>query len=182
MSAVVLLLSGGLDSTTIAYLLKTGGRRFHALGVDYGQAHVAELDYARRTCAILDVPFHVATVDPIPGVGEANVYPARNGVLISLAAVRALQLGFTTLTIGCNADDEEDYVDCRAGYLNAWNDVLAFQGLRLEHPFSKMTKGQVVAFAEALNVPLDDTRSCYLGGDVACHQCAACRLRERSCA
>lgn len=147
---VVLLLSGGLDSTALAHQLVADGRAVHGLGVDYGQPDLADLAVAHHTARRLGFPFATTYTDTM---GEG--YPSRTGVLISLAAAHALTVGASAIAIGCHADDEG--VDSQLAYLEAWNPVLAFLGLRLEYPFGAFTKADVIALARSL-VDVEDIR------------------------
>lgn len=179
MSAAVLLMSGGLDSTTCLYLLRGEGVRVIALGINYGQAHAEELRNAERICATAGVPFHTKTLPPLsPIPGYANVYPGRNLILLAHAASHAATHDASNVVIGCNADDARDYEDCRPGFLNAARLVMP-STIGLRAPLLDLTKTGVVKLASSLDVPIEKTRSCY-GPGIPCGRCAACQLRNRS--
>jgi 7-cyano-7-deazaguanine synthase len=139
----VVLLSGGLDSTTVTAIAKQEGFSVHALSFDYGQNHRVELDAAKRIAESLKVERHViAKVDlrsfggsalttdqPIPknrtadaiGHGVPATYvPARNTVFLSLALAWAESLGATDIYIGVNALDYSGYPDCRPEFISAF--------------------------------------------------------------
>jgi len=152
MRRAVVLLSGGLDSATAAALVKAEGYEVHALAVDYGQRHKAELDAARTVAAALQLAsFRVVRVDlaalggsaltadlPVPkdradaeiGVGIPLTYvPARNTVLLGLGLAAADVLEAEAVVIGINALDCSGYPDCRPGFLEAMRRV-AREGTR----------------------------------------------------
>jgi 7-cyano-7-deazaguanine synthase len=139
----VVLLSGGMDSTTTAAVARRDGFDVHALSVRYGQRHVVELEAARRVAEWLGVRRHVVidldlrafggsalTADmPVPkdtpmaeiGIGIPATYvPARNTIFLSLALAWAETLGASDIFIGANALDYSGYPDCRPEYFEAW--------------------------------------------------------------
>ena len=139
----VVLLSGGLDSTTVAAIAQQQGFQVYALSFDYGQNHRVELDFARRVAERQNVARHaVVKVDlrsfggsaltsdlPVPkhrtaedmGHGVPVTYvPARNTVFLSLALAWAETLGATDIFIGVNALDYSGYPDCRPEFIAAF--------------------------------------------------------------
>lgn len=191
----VVLLSGGLDSA-VALAMQTG--EIHTLTVDYGQRHRREIRAAADISAYYYARHTVACVDPVLFGGsaltdtaiqlptepatqpDATYVPARNTVLLALAAAHAESIAARQIVIGCNADDAGGYPDCRRGYIEAFRDVLQ-QGT-LTHawvnaPLIGMTKADVITTAKRLGVPTELTWSCYAGGEQPCGRCGACQLR-----
>lgn len=142
----VVLFSGGLDSTTLLAESTAAGFRAHALTIDYGQRHRAELDAARRIADTMQVARHVVleldlrafggsalTSDlPVPkhdhaddiGAGIPVTYvPARNTIFLSLAMAWAETLGATDLFIGVNALDYSGYPDCRPEFMDSFRQM-----------------------------------------------------------
>ena len=142
----VILLSGGLDSTTTAAIARQQGFALHALSVDYGQRHRLELEAARRVAQAFEVVRHVVlTVDLTPLGGSAltdaidvpkdrpaeemahgipvTYVPARNTVLLSLALAYAETIGAADIFIGVNAVDYSGYPDCRPEYIAAFTQM-----------------------------------------------------------
>jgi 7-cyano-7-deazaguanine synthase len=142
-SKAVVLLSGGLDSTTVAAMAREQGFEVYALSFDYGQNHKIELESAKRIAAQLAVARHVIVkVDlrsfggsaltsdlPVPkhrtaeaiGHGIPTTYvPARNMVFLSLAMAWAETLGATDIFLGVNALDYSGYPDCRPEFIDAF--------------------------------------------------------------
>ena len=139
----VILLSGGLDSTTTAAIARQQGFALYALSVDYGQRHCFELDAARRVAEALGVERHVVlSVDLRQFGGSAltaaidvpkdrpaddmahgipiTYVPARNTVLLSLALAYAESIGAGDVFLGVNAIDYSGYPDCRPEYIAAF--------------------------------------------------------------
>ena len=174
----ILLLSGGLDSVTLLYWsLKPIDL---CLSVDYGQPHLSEIDAARRVCELRGMPHEIARVTfPTPlsaGLLGGNdrtpsesVVPGRNSAFVALAAMR----GARSVVLGCNADDQGAYVDCRASVLAA---VGRACGVNVELPFVGVRKREIVRIAKEMRVPSELSISCYRG--TGCGVCAACVLRD----
>jgi 7-cyano-7-deazaguanine synthase len=205
-SKAVVLLSGGLDSATVLAMARCDGFACHALSVDYGQRHRAELDAARRVAGALDVVEHkVVGLDlasiggsaltdpavPVPEAATAGIpvtyVPARNTVLLALALGWAEVLGAFDLFIGVNAVDYSGYPDCRPAFIEAFETLanLATKAgveggrFRVHAPLIHMSKAEIVRRGSALGLDYGLTVSCYQADDagLACGGCDACRLR-----
>jgi 7-cyano-7-deazaguanine synthase len=191
------LMSGGLDSTTLLYDLLHQGHKAHCLLYDYGQRHIKELTFAEATCAKLGVAYDKITLPPQlfersalttgsePLVGTPTVVPNRNMVLIAMAASYALSHGCTAVSCAVNGDDAEVYPDCRADFMKHLNFALRCchtRRMEVHLPYIVRTKAKVVDIAWRLNVPLEETWSCYAGGNEPCGQCGACQVRLKAIA
>ena len=139
----VVLVSGGLDSTTVLAVARAEGYECHALSFDYGQRHARELDSARRVAAALgarehlvlrldlraiggsaltadiDVPLDRSSADMAHGIPPTYV-PARNTIFLSHALAWAEVLGAADIFIGVNVLDSSGYPDCRPEYIAAF--------------------------------------------------------------
>ena len=203
----VVLLSGGLDSATALAIAHAQGFVTHALSVNYGQRHAAELAAATRIAAALGAAEHrtmridlagiggSALTDPtlavpeLPAAGIPVTYvPARNTTLLSLALGWAEVLGARDIFIGVNVLDSSGYPDCRPAFIAAFQQLAALAtkaGVEGAHftvhaPLIQLTKAQIIAAGTRLGVDYGETVSCYQADDEgrACGRCDACRLRR----
>jgi 7-cyano-7-deazaguanine synthase len=176
----------------------------HALTAAYGQRHDVELRAARDQALIwecashdivdLDVSlFRSALTDPeadvpkdraiMDGVPETYV-PARNLVLLSLAAARAESLSCGHVFIATNAVDFSGYPDCRKKFIEAY-DWACREGtrdeIRVHAPLINRSKADIVRLGDSLGVDFAATHSCYDpdGEGRACGRCDSCVLRRR---
>jgi 7-cyano-7-deazaguanine synthase len=206
MTKAVVLLSGGLDSLTTLALAQEQGFDCHALSLDYGQRHTAELAAARRLAAAMQVREHKVIRIELDAVGgsaltDASIavpdhasegipvtyVPARNTVFLSLALGWAEVLGAWDLFIGVNAVDYSGYPDCRPEYIAAFERLanLATRGgveggtFRVHAPLMDFGKADIIREGTRLGVDYADTVSCYSADEAgrACGVCDACRLR-----
>lgn len=202
----VVLLSGGLDSATVLALAREQGYACHALSLDYGQRHQAELRAAARVAASLGAAEHrvlrldlaaiggSALTDPAIAVPEqpsegipATYVPARNTVFLALALGWAEVLGAAHLFIGVNAVDYSGYPDCRPAFIEAFEALAqvatraGVEGtrLRIHAPLLHLSKAEILRAGSRLGVDYSQTVSCYQADAEgrACGRCDACRLR-----
>lgn len=205
--SAVVLLSGGLDSATVLAMARADGWRCHALSVDYGQRHRAELDAAARVAQVLGASDHrVVRVDlgsfggsaltdasipvpttPTPGIPITYV-PARNTIMLALALAHAEVTQSDAIFTGANAVDYSGYPDCRPEYLQAFERMAnlatrrAVEGapISIMAPIVHMTKAQIIEQGTRLGVNFAWTVSCY-NADAsgrACGECDSCRFRR----
>ena len=206
MKKAVVLLSGGLDSATMLAIAKDRGFQCHALTVDYGQRHRAELNAAKRIAkAFQAVEHRIFPLDltvfggsaltdktielPLaPSTGIPPTYvPARNTIMLSLALAWAETLASNDIFIGANALDYSGYPDCRPEYIAAYETLAnlatkaAVEGCKLSihAPLIALSKAEIIRRGAALGVDFALTVSCYQASDdgLACGQCDSCRLR-----
>jgi 7-cyano-7-deazaguanine synthase len=203
----IVLLSGGLDSTTVLAIALARGFEPWALTVRYGQRNLDELDAARRVVEALRPAGHEEIVvdlgrfggsaltergipvpkDREPGEGEipATYVPARNTVMLSLAIAWAEVLGAGDVVIGVNALHYSGYPDCRPEFIEAFERVAelgtAAGGIRIHAPLIDLTKAEIIRWGTELGVDYSLTLSCYDPSEdaSACGRCDACMLRRR---
>jgi 7-cyano-7-deazaguanine synthase len=198
----VVLLSGGLDSTTALAIARSEGFACHALTVAYGQLHRCELDAAARVAAALGAAEHrVVTIDlaPLarsaltshdiavpkdrsldqigaPGDVPATYVPARNTVLCALALAWAESLGARDIYLGVNVLDASGYPDCRPAFVSAFEALAQVAtragGFTVHAPLIELSKADIIRRGLALGVDYALTHSCYDPVDGAA--CAAC--------
>jgi 7-cyano-7-deazaguanine synthase len=204
----VVLLSGGLDSTTALAIAVARGLDVYPLSVEYGQRHRVELERAQAIAAHYGRPHATVSVrfgEAIQGsalTDEIEVpkdrpmdemadgipvtyVPARNTFLLGLAASYAEQLGARFVYVGFNALDYSGYPDCRPEYVKHYNRALLLgleQVVQVIAPIIRMRKTAIVRKALALGAPLHLTWSCYSGdggaGEAPCGRCDSCRIRS----
>ena len=207
MKNAVVLLSGGLDSATVMAIAKQQGYICHALSVDYGQRHHAELAAAERVAQALGaIEQRVIRVD-LTGFGGSALtdtriavpeqtstgipltyVPARNTIMLSLALAWAEVLQVQDIFIGVNAVDFSGYPDCRPEYIAAFESMAnlatkaAVEGkhLTLHAPLLRLSKADIVKLGTELGVDYSLTVSCYQADSDgrACAVCDSCRLRR----
>jgi 7-cyano-7-deazaguanine synthase len=205
----VVLLSGGLDSTTTLCVAKHQGYQVTALIFDYGQRHKKEIYHARgiakrigcaykivkiffpwKGSALLDRTIAVPqdrALRPKDQTIPSTYVPSRNIVFLSLAASFAEAIGAQAIFIGANAIDYSGYPDCRPKFVQAFQDALAqgtktgTQGkpIRIYAPLIKKTKAQIISLGRKLKAPYHLTWSCYQGAKKPCGVCDSCRLRQK---
>jgi len=188
----VVLLSGGLDSTTVLYQAARSGPTL-ALFVDYGQRaseteRRVSADMASRVWAEF---VHIRVPDiarlarsTLTGTGPVDipqntVVPGRNALLLSLGAALANSRGIDEVLIGCNQSDALHYRDCHQDFVKSIGTSLDYAyGVRCRAPLVNLDKVNVVRLAREFGVPVEQTSSCYLG--TACGKCAACIVRNKA--
>ena len=199
----VVLLSGGLDSTTAAWLARASNYDLRALSFDYGQRHRRELEAAARVAERLGARQQVARLNlgdwggssllgagdipsqPAGGIPSTWV-PARNLIFLSIAAGYAEVVGASAIYIGVSQVDYSGYPDCRAPFLDAFQRAADLaskqfveQGISIPvvAPFLHLSKAGIVRLGLTLGVDYALTWSCYQGGERPCGVCDSCRLR-----
>lgn len=203
----IVLLSGGLDSSTCLYWAKSKGYAVHALAVSYGQRHLREINAARAVAKAAGAQFTHVSLElpwlatsslvnkkaklpaiPLSRIGKEGIpstyVPGRNLLFASLAASLADSLGAQAIVIGANALDYSGYPDCRPEFYKALR-IAAVRGtrfadggtLKIRTPLINLDKAGIARLARRLKVPLELTWSCYAGGKTPCGACDSCKLR-----
>lgn len=204
----VVLLSGGLDSTTVAAMARAQGWRILALTIDYNQRHRIELDHAARVAEALGAERHIVLPLDLTGFGGSALtadiavpkggvepgipvtyVPARNTIFLSVALGWAEAAGARDLFIGVNALDFSGYPDCRPEFIAAFEAMantatkagVEGEGFKVHTPLMTLDKAGIIAAAQAVNAPLHLTWSCYdpTPAGTPCGLCDSCRLRAK---
>jgi len=202
----VILLSGGLDSATVAAMALADGYSCYSMSFDYGQRHRAELLAAERVAAHLGMREHKVVGLNLNGIGGSALtdsriavpeapsegipvtyVPARNTLFLALALGWAEVLGARDIFIGVNAVDYSGYPDCRPEFIEAFERMANLatregvegRGFRIRAPLQSMSKAQIIAAGVALGLDYGLTVSCYQADDQgrACGRCDSCRFR-----
>jgi 7-cyano-7-deazaguanine synthase len=203
----VVLLSGGLDSATALAIAREQGFACHALSVDYGQRHAAELDAARRVARAGGACEHRVMRVDLAGIGGSALtdrmiavpespsegipvtyVPARNTIMLALALAWVEVLGARDLFIGVNVLDSSGYPDCRPEFIESFRRLAALatragvEGgpCRIHTPLIEWNKAEIIRAGTRLGVDYAQTVSCYQADAEgrACGRCDACRLRR----
>lgn len=201
----MVILSGGLDSTTALYELIKKHEVVEALTFDYGQRHRKEIEGARKICKLLNLPHRVIDISHLNELLQGSsltsrniptphghyteagmkktVVPNRNAIMINIAAGYAVSRGVHALGLGVHAGDHFIYPDCRPEFIAAQERTLGLANdckFRLLVPFLHKSKIDIVARAKRLGVPFELTWSCYEGGKTPCGKCGSCVERAEA--
>jgi 7-cyano-7-deazaguanine synthase len=200
----IVILSGGMDSATLLYAVKSRGDAVKALSVDYGQRHVRELLAASRICEEAGVEHRVADLTalrpfmsgssqtddvPVPEGHyteesmKATVVPNRNMLLLATAAAWAISSKFNCVAYGAHAGDHAIYPDCRESFIATMREAFLncdWHPIKLEAPFTGMSKADIAKLGGQLGVPFALTYSCYAGREKHCGRCGTCVERREA--
>ncbi|MCS5591454.1 MAG: 7-cyano-7-deazaguanine synthase QueC [Gammaproteobacteria bacterium] len=209
MSKALVLLSGGLDSTTVLAIAQSQGFECYALSFDYGQKQRSELVSAKKIAEKFGAVEHrvmrvclddiggSALTDPdleVPKFEENDeipitYVPARNTIFLSFALAWAEVLDAQSIFIGVNALDYSGYPDCRPEYIKAYETMAnlatkqSVEGdkIQIYTPLISLTKAEIIKQGQALGVDYSMTTTCYQANDKgeACGACDACVLRRK---
>lgn len=197
----VLLHSGGMDSTVLLYKAVEENRNVLSLGIEYGQTHKIELEYAMHQCKKLSVFRKVLKVSWDKPIREMPIdrkkedigtevspafLPGRNILFLSLACAEAAGIGASEVWIGVNSVDFSGYPDCKPEFINAFKAMLSIGmpiGLKIVTPLQFMSKFEIAKEAHRLGISKNDTWSCYRpsfskNGILPCGRCDACILHD----
>lgn len=197
----VIILSGGLDSTTLLYDLVDSGRDVTALSFDYDQKHSRELSYATKSCKALGVSHNIYDLKVLSQVAcsalttsdinvpegdyyeetmKSTVVPSRNLIMLSITLSYAQSQKIPEIYIGAHSGDHAIYPDCRPEFYAALQEVANvadYYHVDVKTPYISFSKGDIVKRGVDLNVDYSNTWTCYNGRDRPCGQCGACRER-----
>ena len=196
----IIVLSGGVDSVTLLYHCRE--RIVLAVSFDYGSNHNRrEIECAAWHCERLGIR-HI--VIPLAFMGEyfkssllsgadaipegdyrednmkSTVVPFRNGIMLAVAAGLAESYGLDTVMMANHGGDHSIYPDCRPEFVSAISSATSagtYNHVRVEGPFTNMTKGEIVALGNRLGIDYTHTYSCYKGGERHCGRCGTCTER-----
>jgi len=200
----VCVMSGGMDSTLAAYMMKNEGYEIIAVHFNYDQRtqtkelecfynicdalhvenrYVLELDFFKQlgASALTDKSIDVPTTGLEDGVPITYV-PFRNGIFLSMSAAVAEKEGASAISIGVVEEDSSGYPDCRESYIKSMQESINLgtkdeTSIEIKMPLVALKKSQIVQKSIELEVPLHLTWSCYKDEEEACGVCDSCRLR-----
>ena len=208
MSKAVILLSGGLDSTTVLAIAKSRDYECYALSFDYGQKQKSELNSAIEIAKSYQVKEHRIMKVSLSDIGGSALtdksinipdykksseipityVPARNTIFLSLALAWSEIMGSNDIFIGVNSVDYSGYPDCRPEYIEAFEKMAnlatknAVMGkkITIHTPLIYLNKVEIIGEGQKLGVDYSKTITCYRANDLgeACGRCDACELRK----
>jgi 7-cyano-7-deazaguanine synthase len=205
MSKVVVLMSGGMDSSVLAAALRDDGETVHGLAVHYGQRHAREIEASRRVAEWMGV--HHLALDlgglrrvmqgssqtdetvPLPHGHytdesmKATVVPNRNMILLAVATAHAVSVGADAVAYAAHSGDHPIYPDCRPVFMRAMEKAMAVCDDNppcLLAPFAELNKAHIVRVGASLGVPFGLTRSCYDDQPEHCGKCGTCVERREA--
>ena len=208
MSKAVILLSGGLDSTTVLAIAKSRDYECYAISFDYGQKQKSELNSAIEIAKSYQVKEHRIMKVSLSDIGGSALtdksinipdykkssgipvtyVPARNTIFLSLALAWSEIMGSNDIFIGVNSVDYSGYPDCRPEYIEAFEKMAnlatknAVMGkkITIHTPLIYLNKVEIIGEGQKLGVDYSKTITCYRANDLgeACGRCDACELRK----
>ena len=197
----VIILSGGLDSTTLLYDIISQGEDVYAISFNYNQKHKKELKLAKKTCKLLNIPHKILNLKMLGDIAPSaltrddqeipdghyeddnmkqTVVPNRNMVMLSLATAYAIGIKAKKLYYGAHSGDHAIYPDCRKEFIDKMSEVIKicdWNSVELSAPYWNMDKGDIVIRGLHLGVKYKNTWTCYKGKRKACGKCGACQER-----
>ena len=203
---VVLIASGGLDSTTLLYSLLHEEKEVLVITFNYGQKHQKEVEYAQKTCKKLKVSQQIVSLEDLTRAGifgdsslisdreipegqynkenmASTVVPNRNMIMLSVALAYAISERAEEVYYGAHAGDHDGYPDCRPGFVHAMQAVSRVchdHPIELRTPYLHVSKGDVLSIGLKLNVDYGLTWTCYKGEELACGNCGSCQERLKA--
>lgn len=205
----VILLSGGMDSSTVLAKATQEGYECYCLSIAYGQVYPSELNAAKQIAKQFKAAaHHIAHVDlnlfggsaltdpslPVPRnareIGVPITYvPARNTILLSLGLAWAETLKAQDIFIGVNQVDYSGYPDCRKEFIEAYERLanlgtcaeIEGRPITIHAPLQYLSKADIIRLGTELGVDFSETVSCYCADEngYACGECDSCRLRKQ---
>ena len=201
----LVILSGGLDSTTLLYLVNSKvPNQTGAITFNYGQRHKKEIQSAIQTCSKLDLPVKVVSLETLGELAPSSltrqeievpeghyqddnmrltIVGNRNMVLLSLAIAYAIGSHYKKVFMGVHSGDHAIYPDCRPEFVQAMRVAAAlcdWKPILVEAPFLNLDKAQIVKIGTGLGVDYSLTWTCYSGREKSCSKCGSCTERQEA--
>ena len=197
----IVVLSGGMDSTTLLYDVISQDYETYAVSFNYNQKHSRELEMASATCNKLGINHRIIDISVLNEIAPSaltrddievpkghyaddnmklTVVPNRNMVLLSLATSYAISVDATKLFYGAHAGDHDIYPDCRKEFIDSMKQSIGlcdWNRVELDAPYWDIDKGDIAIKGLELGVDYSLTLTCYNGGEEACGKCGSCTER-----
>jgi 7-cyano-7-deazaguanine synthase len=197
----VILLSGGIDSSTTLYFAKSKGYELTALIFDYKQRHKKEIECAKKIARLNEINYYIIKCDlpwtrssltnkkikvPLDRNLTKREIPltyvsGRNIIFLSHAFSLAESIGARSVFIGAHTQDYSGYPDCRPQFLKAFaaaaNKGIKKGNIKIVAPLINKSKKEIIRMGVRLGIPFSNTWSCYRGAKSPCLRCDSCRFR-----
>lgn len=197
----VVILSGGPDSSTVAYWAKDKRYDIYAITFKYGQIAEKEVEYARIISKRLGIPIKVVDLNSLREIfigvaalcdenieitstfSKPIIVPFRNAIFLSVGVAYAISINANNIFYGAQRTDEPFYPDCRREFYKSFEKTARLGTgvqIRIKAPFGSLSKSEVLKIGAELGVPFHLTWSCYLDGENHCGRCESCINRKNA--
>ena len=202
---VVLIYSGGVDSTTLMYKLINDGYKVYALTFDYGQKHKKEIECAKNITDNEYIPHEIVDISSISkilnsalttettnipnghytdDVMKKTIVPNRNAIMLSIAFGFAESIGANIVAYAAHAGDHPIYPDCRPDFVKKFIEMIKSstrnKNFEIYAPFLYLKKDDIVKLGDKLGINFKNTWSCYKGNEKHCGVCGTCNERKEA--
>jgi 7-cyano-7-deazaguanine synthase len=197
----VVVLSGGPDSTVVAYWAKRQGYEVHCLSFKYGQIAEKETACAAKIAKAIGAPIKVIDLSSLREIfvgitslcdrsiqltsefSQPIVVPFRNAIFLSVAVSYASSVSAEKIFYGAHGSDAANYPDCRKEFYKSMEQTARLGTelkIEISAPFSDASKAELIANGKELCVPFEKTWSCYLDAEQHCGVCESCVNRKKA--
>ena len=194
----VIVLSGGLDSATVAYWAKKHNYEIYPLTFNYGQIAEKETHYAQKIAETIGVNTKIINLSSLKEIfsqvtslcnteiplsqnfSSPIIVPFRNAIFLSTAVAYAVTVFADEILYGAQGSDEPFYPDCRREFYEAFEKAACLgtnQKMTIKAPFIYSKKSELIKEGANLGVPFELTWSCYRNGPIHCGRCESCLNR-----
>ncbi len=204
MKKAIVLLSGGIDSSTTLYLARRRGYKTLCLIFNYHQRHKKEIESAKAIAKSSNSDYKLIRILLPEGKSSllnpdisltsgkkkipSTYVPARNIIFLAYAVSYAETWGARAIFIGVNQVDYSSYPDCRESFIHTFNRMIKVgtksvtqkrKDIKVIAPLMKLAKGEIIKLGMKLGVPYHLTWSCYEGRGSPCLKCDSCKFRDK---
>ena len=197
----IVVLSGGPDSTVVAYWAKNQGYEVYGLTFNYGQISITEVEHASTIAEKLEIPIKIIDLSSLKEVftgvtslvdnniqmtstfSQPIIVPFRNAIFLSVAVAYAVSIHSKKIFYGAQGSGAAFYPDCRKEFYKSFEQTARLgtdEELEIEAPFSNIPKSEIIKLGTKLGVPFHLTWSCYLNLPKHCGKCESCANRKNA--